>query len=125
MNKLFKVIKVIDETTIVINAGEEDGITKSSEFLIFELGEELFDPETEEKLGRLEVVKGTGEPIHIQNKLTTVRSNIFSHPFEKRRIIKKSGAILFISPHEEVIETGDKKIEPFKQVHIGDLVKII
>lgn len=125
MNRLFKVIKVIDETTIVINAGKKDEITESSKFLIFELGEELFDPETEEKLGRLEVVKGTGKPIHIQDKITTIRSNIFSYPFEKRRIIKKTGGLLFNSPHEEVVETGDKKIEPFEKVHIGDLVKLI
>ncbi|MEJ2499421.1 MAG: hypothetical protein P8Y46_08965, partial [Sulfurovaceae bacterium] len=88
MDQLFKVIKVIDETTIVINAGKKEGITESSEFLIFELGEELFDPETAEELGCLEIVKGTGEPIHIQDKITTIESNVFSYPFEKRRIIK-------------------------------------
>ena len=41
-------------------------------FLIYHLGDELFDPDTKESLGVLELVCGEGKPEHIQEHLTTL-----------------------------------------------------
>ena len=69
-----KVIKVIDEYRVVINKGSESGITKNDRFLIYRLGQELTDPDTNENLGVLELVCGEGVPEHIQEKITTLRT---------------------------------------------------
>ena len=45
MSKIYKIIKVISSTEIVVNVGEEQ-INKSDEFLVYSLDEELFDPDT-------------------------------------------------------------------------------
>jgi len=67
-----KVIKKIDEYKIVINKGSADGVTKDTRFLVYRLGEELFDPDTKESLGVLELVCGEGKPEHIQEHITTL-----------------------------------------------------
>lgn len=67
-----RVVKVIDEYRLVINKGSDDGITENNQFIIYHLGEELFDPDTKESLGILELVCGEGKPEHIQAHLTTL-----------------------------------------------------
>jgi hypothetical protein len=73
--QLALVVKVIDPYTVVINKGSRHGVHFQHEFLIFENGEELKDPETGESLGKLEIVKGRGEVKHLQESLTTIRSS--------------------------------------------------
>jgi len=40
----FRVIKVLTEEKIVINKGRNDGVKVGQKFLIYGIGEELFDP---------------------------------------------------------------------------------
>ncbi len=69
------VISEINETDVVINLGKRDGINKGDVFLLYNIGEELFDPETNENLGALEIVCGEGKVIHLQEKMATLQSN--------------------------------------------------
>lgn len=55
--EIYKVIKIIDDKTIVINAGSENYIKKDDKFEIFEVGKEVFDPDTKESLGTLDTIK--------------------------------------------------------------------
>ena len=57
--KIYKVIKIIDDTSIVINAGSDDGITTADKFEIFTIGNEIKDPDTGEILGTLDTIKDT------------------------------------------------------------------
>ena len=83
-----KVVKVIDNCNIVINRGHRDGVTKDTRFLVYRLGEELFDPDTYESLGFLELVSGEGEPGHIQEHMTTLHT---AKTFvRKTKTVKKS-----------------------------------
>lgn len=128
MSKKINVIKIIDDDTLVINIGSDDGVTMSNEFLVYSLDEELFDPDTNESLGRLELVKGKGIPQHIQEKITTIKSNTFKK-IEKRKIIKKDNSTVFASLYgtstEEIIEPSESERIPFEGPIIGDLAKII
>ena len=44
--KDIKVSKIIDEFTLVLNYGAEDGAKKGQEFLIYSIGDEILDPDT-------------------------------------------------------------------------------
>lgn len=126
MSKIIKVIKVINEYTLVINAGSDDGVNERYEFLIYELGDELFDPDTKESLGQLEIIKGTATPTHIQNKITTIKSNKYIYSSEKKRIIKRvAGLASMFGGEEEIIEPGNKQLKSFDNPATNDLVKII
>ncbi|MEV9499099.1 hypothetical protein [Aliarcobacter butzleri] len=128
MSKIVKVIKKIDDFTLVINAGSKDGIKNGMEFLIYEIGEELFDPDTNESLGKLETVKGTAESIHIQENITTIKSNMYENQ-KKQKTIKRTGTGLaamavFGGGTEEIVEMGEKIIQPFNNTNVGDSVKV-
>ncbi|MCT7517358.1 hypothetical protein [Aliarcobacter cryaerophilus] len=127
MLREIKVIKIIDDNTLVINAGfKNNNIIDNYEFLVYELGEELFDPDTNESLGKLEIIKGTAKPIHIQENMTIIQSNKYNI-VEDKKIVKKSNQGLLFSGTliEEVIEPREKTIKPFDNPNIGDFVKIL
>jgi hypothetical protein len=53
-----KIVKIVDEYTIVVSYGYNQGAMTGEILEIFEKGEEIFDPETNESLGTLDFIKG-------------------------------------------------------------------
>jgi len=116
-----KVIKVIDYyEKVVINRGAEHGIKEGQRFLIYALDEELLDPDTGESLGRLELVRGTGKVIHVQEKISTIQSD---KKVTERTIkrYKNSAWRAFNGTDEEEMMTPSNV--PFDNPENGDLAK--
>ncbi|SFV88443.1 FIG00450213: hypothetical protein [hydrothermal vent metagenome] len=128
MSEIYKVIKIISPTEIVINVGK-DKIHQFDEFLVYSIEEELFDPETTESLGMLESVKGTVKATHIQEQLTTLQSSKFIVTREAKKTITKPGGVVgmfgFDSDSETIIEPEIKKRKELTNIELGDLVKKI
>lgn len=117
MNKQLKVAHVIDQYTIAINAGSECGIQPGQRYLLYTLSsEEIFDPDTHESLGYLEIVKGSGKVTNVQKKMSTIKSDEYRIPTKK---ISRKYSLIF-----EEIETG-RELLPFKSPCEGDLLKRI
>lgn len=118
-----KVAKVINQHNLVINKGLSDNIRIGQRFLVYTIGESIFDPETKEDLGQLEIVKGTGVAIHVQDKITIIESDRKSSSF--RKVIRKNPnlAQIFGGGEEEVIDTANSI--PFTNPSVGDLVRKI
>lgn len=55
----FKVIKIISDTKILINAGANYKLKVGDSLEIFSIGEEIFDPDTNASLGTLDTLKCT------------------------------------------------------------------
>lgn len=69
------VADVIDENTVVINRGQAHGVKKGQRWLIYQnTDREIRDPESGESLGFLEVTRGTGKVIHVQDVMATIRA---------------------------------------------------
>ena len=68
------VAKIIDERRVVLNKGSRDRVSNGDRFIVFNLGEEIHDPETDESLGILEEIKGKGEVIHVQDHMCTIQT---------------------------------------------------
>ena len=68
------VAKIIDERRVVLNKGSHDRVSNGDRFIVFNLGGEIHDPETDESLGILEEVKGKGEVIHVQAHMCTIQT---------------------------------------------------
>lgn len=114
------VAKVNDEYTLVINRGSENGVMKGDNFLVYYVDpEELFDPETGQSLGNLEIIRGTGTAIHVQPKMTTLKSN---RVVSKGRVIRRQAGLL-AALSGEVIEEPEKEVMPFDDPNVGDKVK--
>jgi hypothetical protein len=70
------VAKVIDEYQLVINRGENSGIKEGQRMLVYNTSdEEIKDPHTGESLGYLELVRGTGTIIFVQDKIAILKSD--------------------------------------------------
>ncbi len=118
------VIKIIDDYTVVINKGSNDGITNDQNFLVYSIDEEpLIDPITKKPLGNLEIVKGYARVKHLQENITTIESSEHTNP--NRKIIKRNNPYFGIagSTTEEI--DSQTKQKPFNNVKIHDSVKII
>lgn len=126
MKSNIKVVSVLDDDyKIVLNVGEFDGVSFGQRFLIYSLSDhEIIDPDTGDSLGFLEIVKGTGKVIHIQDKMCTIESNKYEDSLPQK-ITRRSKSLFEISP--PIIE--ETKIErnhlPFESPSIGDLAKLI
>ena len=119
----YKVVTVMNnDYKVVINAGGNQGIKTGQRFLIYSLSEhEIIDPDTNESLGYLEIVKGTGKVIHVQEKMCTIESDVYETS-QPTKIIRK-GPMLGLGITEERTTTRDHM--PFSDPAIGDFAKQI
>lgn len=118
-----KVIQKIDDYRIVINKGSVDGVEMQHRFLVYKLGDELFDPDTKKSLGILEVVCGEGKPEHIQEHMTTLHTA--KQQIKKTKtIIKHGGISSFYGDTEEIHDPEIFEI-PFENVDTDCSVKQI
>lgn len=126
-----KVARVLDEYTLVINKGANDGIKAGHRFLVYSLGEEIIDPDTQNSLGNLEVVKGTGKVTHIQPTMATIQSDMKTSPAKTIRRIKKndpwgiSAIVSALGTDEVVEETLPTQTVPFEAPEINDIARPI
>lgn len=130
-----KVVKVIDDYTVVINAGKDKGIQKGKAFLIVSIGEMIIDPDTGEELGALEIIRGKADVIHVQDRMATLTSAEFEKKPDVREIKKVSesgrGNALshYFRPQSTVTESitpSEPKVKKFSGVQVGDVaIKIL
>jgi hypothetical protein len=67
-----KVANILDEYSIVINVGRNNGVTEGMTFAVFvQSSDEIKDPDSGEILGTLENVKDYVYAAHIQDKFAT------------------------------------------------------
>lgn len=126
-----KIIKIVNDFKVIANKGSNDGIEAGMKVLVYELGEELFDPDTNENLGNLEIIKGNGIIVHVQEKMCTIESNMKKNaPRTIRRKNPNSlGSLTNISAmlygKEEIVEEMPMEPKEFEDPCIGDFIKII
>jgi hypothetical protein len=128
-SKTFTVVRILGEgTRVAINGGAHDGITSKDRFVVFELGEDVIDPQNKENLGPLEIVKGSAKPIHIQDRITTLESDQ-RRTGPRTKIVKRGGGnsiFGFAIPEiEETIEPDESVPQAFIDIKEGDSVKMV
>lgn len=119
-----KVIKVPNENTVVINRGSDNGVKLGQTYLICGIGEELFDLETKESLGLLELARGTGTSSHIQPKMSQLVSDQYEETGTKTT--KRTRPGFFAAAAGEVIEevlNSELVCVAFDSPEIGDSVR--
>lgn len=122
MRDNIKVVKVIDEFNAVINYGSNDGAQKGQKFLIYALSdEEIIDPDTNESLGFLEIVRGTGEVINVQERMSTIKSATYKKT--PPNIVHKRDP--FSIGTTETVEQFEPTQLPFVSIQISDFAKQI
>ncbi|WP_150913865.1 hypothetical protein [Marinobacter halotolerans] len=108
-----RIAQIIDDHRIVLNKGREHGVRIGQRFLILAIGDEIFDPETHESLGQVEVVKGRGEVTHVQEKMSTLQTT------ETHEIRRKPSTLFALTQGAEVAHEPKAFIDP----EIGDIAR--
>lgn len=110
-NEIGKVVKIIDEYTLVIDAGEQR-VKKGEIIQVYRRGDEIKNPETAESLGTLEIPVGPElEIISVMRKMSLARvAEFYTDP-----------VMLRINP---LFYTGSRMKLP-DSIKVGDLVKEI
>lgn len=128
------VAKVIDDYKLVINRGSENGIKEGQRMLVYCVSDEdIKDPETGESLGFLELVRGTGKIIFVQEKISIIESDNTKAEIRKifNRASKAEPSYIPQIPRPifkqaEPLETIESKhLIPFENPQVGDQVKPI
>ena len=130
--RLAKVVHVVDPDAayapveVVINRGAHNGIKLGDRYLVFGEGPHITDPDTGRDLGQLELVRGRGEVVHIQEHLATIRTIERRRTRPAKRIIREAVGSLLNGPGRVVEEELAPEVEmPFEAVRLGDLAKPI
>lgn len=125
-----KVVVANNKFTIVMNKGSEHGVKIGDRFLVIGLGQSIIDPDTQEELGRLEIVRGKVDVTHVQEKIATARSCEFEK-FSDVKEIKKvtsrgiGGLASLMGPQDTVTESikpGGEELKELDGAQIGDLL---
>lgn len=128
------VVEVINEYKVVINKGEFHGIRNGQRVLLYAIDDhEIIAPDTRESLGYLEIVKGQGKVISVQQKMSIVESskviqpNLFDSLLGGNHLQRAISVITTQGKSE--IERLKQQIEginlPFENPQVGDKVKPI
>lgn len=111
--KLAKIADIIDKYRVVINIGSNNGVKMGQRYLIYKIGEEILDPDSKESLGNLEIIKGKGEVIHVQERMATLQT------IEKHEIQRRPTGFLAIAQSMEITKEPKAFIDP----EVGDIAR--
>ena len=75
-----KVAAIIDDTTLIINVGQKQGVEEGMGFVVYSEHQEIVDPDSGATLGKWEIVKAQLSVSHVQEYMSTVRSLINEIP---------------------------------------------
>jgi hypothetical protein len=117
--QLAQVAEIIDNYKVVINKGADDGVKSGHTYLFYSLGPEIMDPSTNVSLGRLELLRGNGNVVHVQPKMSIVRS------LRRKPVYGPSGATSFGAIFGTTREPISYEELPFEEIAIGDFARPI
>lgn len=115
------IVNELDESVdnawdFIINAGTDNGIANGQKYQVFSLGKEIFDPLTQESLGKFEIVKGSAIVTHAQNRMSKLRST-------NKIFVRREGlnALASFAGNDKIDYV--EKSAPFDELSIGDFVR--
>ena len=130
MSKVFIVAKILDDDMkLVLNAGTNEKIKEGYRFLIYSLGEDVLDPDTKQSLGPLEIIKGTGVVVHVQEQICTIESDMEIKGKTIQTKVKppewKQSIFMYGEGERTEIRQEDPMEKPFDNPEVGDFAKYI
>lgn len=78
-----RVAEIISDSQIVLNIGTNSGVAIGDEYIVYGISDnDIIDPNTGKSLGRLEIYKGTGQVVYLQNTMCILQA-INTSPFAR------------------------------------------
>jgi len=124
--KTAKVIKILDNYSILINYGRTKGATVGENVQIVEIGPEIIDPDSGESLGTLDHIKDVlqiqevFDEFSICNKRIKINFTAFVDPFKQTEKIYSKQELLVNKEQITKIQRPQSNT-----INLGDIAKII
>ena len=123
------VVRIVDEYTVIIDVGYEDGVTLGMKFVIYTEGQNIYTPRGK-KLEKIEYPKAKVEVVHVQKKLSLAQSSEFVSEMASEKIAKALASMATISGRRRkelpVDANAIQKLTPVDmKVKVGDKVRQI
>lgn len=127
-----KIIAILDNQRVVINAGYEHGVVSGNPFFIYEEGVEITDTETGASLGKLENIKAHMEAFIVQDKMSVLLP-IALHKQDSTTVLSASLAQVYNSAKDQYANRGQLNVRQDQilgvrqptQIAIGDKVRSV
>ena len=68
-----KVLRIFDDTSLLVNIGSREGLKRGNIVVVIEKGGEITDPESGESLGELELIKAELVAVDVQEKISILK----------------------------------------------------
>lgn len=123
----FRVIEILDEYSILINYGKDDGANEDDEIRIISIGPEVIDPVTGKNLGTLDSIKSTltivtvYEKFSLCKKIKTTTKNILISPISQFQTTSKESRPINVDKNS----ISNRKSPDDKVIKVGDMVEIL
>lgn len=75
-----KVLRIFDETSLLIDLGKEEGVERGDRFVVVEKGPTIAEPESGRELGELELVKIELVAADVQERMSVLMTELEEEP---------------------------------------------
>ncbi|HUT75766.1 MAG TPA: hypothetical protein VM221_13140 [Armatimonadota bacterium] len=126
-----RIARIVSPTQVVLNIGRQQGVTRGMAFIIYEEGDMINDPITNNDIERLEIVKGRVVAEEVQESLTFALTVV--RTYTRTQAPPFAALSLLTSPREvsvrrrDQLPVDDDAVEPLAsertKVRKGDLVR--
>jgi len=136
-NKEFKIVKILDEYNVVINAGINQDLKQGDQFQILDKeGSDVIDPDTQEIIGTLDLIKATVEVAELHEKMCICSSQSsikMNSPFSTSKVLSAginsiSDSLTFSEQEKLNVDltqvTGGKR-KSNKKIQLGDVARLL
>lgn len=123
----FRVVEILDEYSILINYGRNDGAEEDDIVRIISIGPKVTDPITKENLGTLDSIKATLTIVHVYDgfslckNVVTLTKNLLVSPLSQFQTELKENKPINVDKGN----ISNKKPPNDKTIKIGDIVEIL
>ncbi len=125
MEKVIKIVKIINEYRVVINAGSNDLIHDGQYLEIFVPGTPIIDPDTGDDLGTLDYIKAKLRVVNVFPRMSVCENRETESTGLLRSFasVLQTQEVLPLNIDSKEISGGYEGID--KQIHVGDLVRTV
>ena len=120
---VYKVIRIVDDKTIMINYGLYDKAKKGQKVKVFQKGEDIFDNSI--WLGTLDIIKEDLEIVAVYDAFSLCQKIVYEQPNPYQLLVSSQNINKVEKLNVDKSEIENLKYKSDEPIKNGDLVKIL
>lgn len=120
---VYKVIRIVDDKTIMINYGLYDKAKKGQKVRVFQKGEDIFDNSI--WLGTLDIIKEDLEIVAVYDAFSLCQKIVYEQPNPYQLLVSSQNINKVEKLNVDKSEIENLKYKSDEPIKNGDLVKIL